>query len=335
MRPWLSGKDYCWFNGPEALVNWSIGSLGGLVAHMSDEFTVAVRFYRLSEELQPYFTALNFCEIDCAENTQVRDCLHPEWSVMRFIQSGSPPNGAVTPAPIQSSYPFILSGPTSRAIDFVVGKSRIWGLGLQPAGWARYVGLPAGDLADRVVDGQSLAALALFAPVLDEVLAASDPDETAHRINAYLLGLDVPVPPGHQAIVACQQALHDPEIGNVEMLAERLGMGRRSLERLCVRYFGFPPKLLLRRQRFLRSLARFTLEPKQNWSGALDVQYFDHAHFVRDFRSFMGTTPSEYAATAHPILDRIIAQRMVDNGAAPQIDMPTLLRYAGQGSHAD
>lgn len=310
-------------------------SLGGWVASMSDDFTIDVRFYRLSEQLQPYFTALSFCEIDCAADTQVRDCLHPEWPVMRFIQSGVPPNGAVTPAPIRSSYPFILSGPTSRAIDFVVRKSRIWGLGLQPAGWARYVGLPASDLADRVVDGQSLPALALFAPVLAEVQATADADEAAQRINTYLLGLDVPVAPAHQAIVACQQALHDPEIGNVEMLAARLGMGRRSLERLCSRYFGFPPKLLLRRQRFLRSLARFTLEPHQNWSGALDVQYFDHAHFVRDFRSFMGTTPTEYAASAHPILERIIGQRLVDNGAAAETDLPTLLRYAGQGVRTD
>jgi AraC-like DNA-binding protein len=129
--------------------------------------------------------------------------------------------------------------------------------------------------------------------------------------------------------------LRDPEIADVAMLVESLGMGRRTLERLCSRYFGFPPKMLLRRQRFLRSLARFMLESRDNWSRALDVQYFDHAHFVRDFRSFMGMTPTEYAATPHPVIDRIMAQRMADQGATQETDLPTVGRLAGMGLKVD
>ena len=104
-------------------------------------------------------------------------------------------------------------------------------------------------------------------------------------------------------------------------------IGERSLERLCGRYFGFPPKLLLRRQRFLRSLAQFMIDPGHTWSEAIDGQYYDQAQFVRDFRSFMGMTPSEYADAPHPILEKIMAQRMADQGAAPQTDLPTVLRY--------
>ena len=135
----------------------------------------------------------------------------------------------------------------------------------------------------------------------------------------------------HEAqILACQEALRDPDIANVSELGERLDINRRSLERLCGRYFGFPPKLLLRRQRFLRSLAQFMLEPVDSWSAALDWQYYDQAQFVRDFRSFMGVTPSEYAYQPHPILEKIMAQRMADQGAAPQTDLPTVLRYTAE-----
>ena len=118
-------------------------------------------------------------------------------------------------------------------------------------------------------------------------------------------------------------------MASVAALGERLGVGRRTLERLCVRYFGFPPKLLLRRQRFLRSLAQFMIDPRRTWSKAIDDQYYDQAQFVRDFRSFMGTTPSEYADAPHPILEKIMAQRLADQGAAPQTDLPTVLRYTG------
>ena len=74
---------------------------------------------------------------------------------------------------------------------------------------------------------------------------------------------------------------------------------------------------------------------RRSWSAALDGQYYDQAQFVRDFRAFMGMTPSEYAEMPHPILDRIIAQRMADQGAAPETDLPTVLRYGGPTPRTD
>ena len=68
-------------------------------------------------------------------------------------------------------------------------------------------------------------------------------------------------------------------------------------------------------------------DPERSWSQALDSQYYDQAQFVRDFRSFMGMTPSDYAEAPHPILEKIMAQRMADQGAAPETDLPTVLRY--------
>jgi hypothetical protein len=38
-------------------------------------------------------------------------------------------------------------------------------------------------------------------------------------------------------------------------------------------------------------------------------------------------TPRDYADMPHPIMERIIAHRMADQGAAPQTDLPTILRY--------
>ena len=297
---------------------------------------VSVRFYRLSEELQPYFTALYATTVDCASDELVTDCLHPEWAALRFTE-GTPPIACVGIGEMTPQWPFVANGPTSKAIQFGVTRSRVWGLGLQPAGWSKFVGQPANMLSDRTVDGSTHEAYALFAPILEIVnTAAGDGDRIAEGINRFLMRhAGRPVPQEAQ-ILACQAALRDPDIANVSELGERLDMGERSLERMCGRYFGFPPKLLLRRQRFLRSLAQFMLDPTQSWSRALDGQYYDQAQFVRDFRSFMGMTPSEYADTPHPILEKIMAQRMADQGAAPQTDLPTVLRYiADPGTGSD
>ena len=121
------------------------------------------------------------------------------------------------------------------------------------------------------------------------------------------------------AIQRVSSALVDPKISMVSELAERTGMNIRSLERLSKRGFGFTPKLLLRRQRFLRSLAQFMLDPSLKWLSTLDEQYHDQAHFVRDFKRFMGMGPTEYAKLDKPILMAAAQARMAIAGEAVQV----------------
>ncbi len=289
---------------------------------------VSVRFFQLAEPLQPYFTALYSTAVECEAGVRLTDFLHPEWAALRFTE-GPVALACVGPGEMFPHWPFIANGPTSKSIRFALARCRMWGLGLQPAGWAKFVDAPADELADVTVDGSSHPAFARFAPLLGQVLGAGgDAEEVPRRVNEYLVRIaDRPVP-NEQQILACQQALRDPEISGVAQLGERIGMTPRSLGRLCRRYFGFSPKLLLRRQRFLRSLAQFMLEPSSTWIGAMDGQYHDQAQFVREFRAFMGLSPRQYAALPHPILKPIMQQRMADQGAVPpRLDLPTIMRY--------
>lgn len=124
--------------------------------------------------------------------------------------------------------------------------------------------------------------------------------------------------PGEAAILEVHAALVDPDTLTVTDIAARVGMTVRSLERLSRRAFGFPPKLLLRRQRYLRSLARFMMDPSRNWLGMLDCTYLDQSHFVRDFRRFMGMSPSEYARAPKPLLTAAAQARMAAASQAVQ-----------------
>lgn len=293
---------------------------------MPVEPRISVRFFRLSEPLQPYFTALYLTVIEAGDEL-VSDFLHPEWAAMRFTE-GPPPIACLGPGPLVPQWPFVAGGPTSVATHFAVTTSRIWGLGLQPAGWAKFARGEAAALANRTVDGSTHPSFELFAPILPMLLASAGDDEAkAALIDAHLMGYaDRPVP-READILALQEGLRDPGMGEVAALQDRLGMSAKSLERFCRRYFGFNPKLLLRRQRFVRSLAQFMLDPSMNWVGALDGQYHDQAQFVREFREFMGLSPSEYARMPHPIVQPIMRQRMADQGAATPLDLPTVARF--------
>jgi AraC-like DNA-binding protein len=285
-----------------------------------------VRFFQLSQPLQPYFTALYVTEIEAGDGL-VDDYLHPEWAALRFTE-GPAPIASVGPGEMVPQWPFVAGGPTSQAIHFGVRTSRVWGLGLQPAGWAKFAVGDAAALANRTVDGSTNPAFAVFAGILPQIEAcAGTLDEKAALIDAHLMQhADRPVP-REAEILACQAALRDPLIGEVSVLQERLGLSIKSLERLCCRYFGFTPKVILRRQRFLRSLAHYMLDPSLSWIDVLDGQYHDQAQFVREFKAFMGLTPTQYARLPHPILQPIMRQRMADQGAAQPIDLPTVARY--------
>ena len=131
---------------------------------MGQGFTISVRYYRLSPALQPYFTALYAFDIECAEGQFVEDYLHPEWTAMRFT-IGPVPHARVGPGDLVPQWPFVASGPTSKALHFRLTTGRIWGLGLQPAGWARFATGHARELTDRTVDGSAHASLTRFRPI--------------------------------------------------------------------------------------------------------------------------------------------------------------------------
>jgi methylphosphotriester-DNA--protein-cysteine methyltransferase len=152
-----------------------------------------------------------------------------------------------------------------------------------------------------------------------------EPDEAAElaRITAHFMARADTLARDETRIQTIHAALVDPEVITVAGLVGRTGISHRTVERICDRAFGFPPKVLMRRQRFMRSLAQYMLDPSLRWIGAIDGHYHDQAQFVRDFKQFMGMTPREYAALDKPIITAIMHERARYAGAAAQaLDIP-------------
>ena len=280
---------------------------------------IRIRFALPRPELRPFITT--YYRIDAempASRSKLEDWLHPEWANIRFMPEGLAQAG-IGAAPLETCPPFTVNGPTSRATRFTMRTGRAWGIGLMPLGWAALFDADAGEYADRFADGltnRSFAALHPLARALDESTGGFA--EELAIIEEAFAALDFRETRYSAAIIALNAALIDPEVATVTELAGRVDMNVRSLERLSRRAFGFSPKLLLRRQRFLRSLAQFMLDPSMRWLGTLDGQYHDQAHFIRDFRRFMGMSPSAYAKLDKPMLVAAARARMEIAGEAVQ-----------------
>ena len=81
---------------------------------------------------------------------------------------------------------------------------------------------------------------------------------------------------------------------NINKIACSHNMTGRNLNKLLNRYTGLSPKLAGKIYRFQRSLRLIGKKDQSLTRIAYDCGYFDQSHFIRDFKSFTGITPSAY-----------------------------------------
>jgi AraC-like DNA-binding protein len=88
----------------------------------------------------------------------------------------------------------------------------------------------------------------------------------------------------------------DRTILKVDALVERFNLGKRTLQRLFSQYVGVSPKWVIMRYRLQEAADQLARSEFVNWPKmALDLGYFDQAHFIKDFKMIVGRTPAEYA----------------------------------------
>lgn len=284
-------------------------------------FEIRSRFFAPPEEFAGCFTTFYHLDLTVADGGTVSDHLQPEWAGIRFF-AGSRPQAQLSSS--STSGPrYAASGPSSLPTHFTIGSTRMWGIGFLPLGWSRYFDVDARSLANYTCDGETHAAFAKFTP-LAEVLCdpACSEQEQFDAIVDTMRRLTRPHR-DEEKIMRVHRVMVDEQLASVAEFAERSELGARNLERLCARHFGFTPKLLLRRQRFMRSLTSFMLHRGSKWTDVMDEHYHDQAQFTREFRTFMGMSPSEYAALEHPILTSFIeARARIWGSPAQTLDRP-------------
>ena len=289
----------------------------------------SLQAYRLSAEFREpppefagCFTTFYHLTLDLPEGAaRVTDYLQPEWANIRFF-CGTPPEAEIAASRVSGTH-FVGTGPSALPCQFALGPVRMWGVGFLPLGWARFFDADASACANIVCDGAAHPAFAHFAG-LSEVLC--DPEATLdEQYDAIVAAMTAAMRRNRDEprIARVHAGLVSGDHASVHDLADACAMSIRTLERICARYFGFSPKLLMRRQRFMRSLTTFMLHRGTRWTEAMDAHYHDQAQFTREFREFMTMNPSEYAALDHPILTSFMeARARVWGSAAQTLDPP-------------
>ncbi|MBX7501126.1 AraC family transcriptional regulator [Qipengyuania sp. YG27] len=270
--------------------------------------SIDVRFFAPPADLAPCFTTFYRLEVDLPPGEVLEDWLQPEWSNLRFFTEKGPSAELPEGERIDGAR-FQATGPSSCPTHFTLGRTRMWGIGLFPLGWARFIGEDASEHANTVVDGERSPVFNRFAPLCEKLCTREYSDEQQFAILTEFFRKLADPPRDQRRIQKVHEVMVDPRLLQVEDFARKCGLSKRTLERVCARHFGFSPRLLLRRQRLMRSLAAFMLEPQASWSDVIDRHYHDQSHFVHEFHAFMRCTPSEYAAKPHPVMRAFMAER--------------------------
>lgn len=209
-------------------------------------------------------------------------------------------------------------GPTSRAFRTETHGGIAVGIGLSALGWSRLTARSAGDFHNRVVPLSGALGPELSARLIEGLDALDDDMMIKPLLDEVFGGLfDQPHP--REDLIRAFTALTVTD-GVIEMkdVADRLDIPTHELRRMATRHFGMPPKLLLRRARFLRSFIRLITADGLNDYSMIDSSYFDASHFLRDAGTFLGTTPRRFIASDTVFLRASLRARAAVIGAPTQ-----------------
>jgi AraC-like DNA-binding protein len=173
------------------------------------------------------------------------------------------------------------------------GRDSVVGARFRPGAFRAFLGAPVATLTGRTVPADSLPALA----------GAPPRDADVGSLEAWLrsrLPGPTPAPGGRRAIEAVELAASTPAIRRVDDLADAVGTGVRSLQRLFAEHVGIGPKWVIRRYRLAEVTDRLSTGGAVDWARlAAELGYADQPHLIRDFRDFFGEPP-EYHARRYP-----------------------------------
>jgi len=187
----------------------------------------------------------------------------------------------------------IHSGRFTRVLE---GQGGVFGVKFRPGAFRPFLGRSVSTLRDRSLPLQDVFGDA--AETWQAELSAQRHDEAQVATAEHFLAARLP--PADADVARVGEIVDiiavDREIATVEQVLERCNIGKRTIQRLFNDYVGIGPKWVINRYRLHEALDRLAQGGAVDWAQlALELGYFDQAHFIRDFKALVGRPPAEYA----------------------------------------
>lgn len=186
-----------------------------------------------------------------------------------------------------------LIGPQLARVDLSMGaKMLIIAVGFLPGGMHRLLGVPMQEMLDRPFDATLFLGKEIE-EVNGQLSEAKDLNKMVEIVQLYLLQKVKKLKrllPVDQVI---SQMIQKRRLLSVDQLAQEACVSTRQLERQFKERIGLSPKLYTRLMRFSRAWYMREKDSEVTWLEiAHSCGYADQMHMIRDFRDFVGVTPT-------------------------------------------
>ena len=180
------------------------------------------------------------------------------------------------------------------------GKGSAIGVKFRPGGFYPFLKKSVSTLRNKAVTLESVVGESTRDFCRELAMVDIDENALLGCIESFLLRHWPDVDPNVDRVAALVAAIEaDRTILRVEDLVARYALTKRSLQRLFEHYVGIGPKWVINRFRMHEAVERLKLAEPVDWAAfALELGYFDQAHFNRDFKALIGCTPRRYADNA-------------------------------------
>ena len=219
------------------------------------------------------------------------------WDVPRPVTAETVPHPSVHMALETSGRAEIVGVMDTRFTRVIEGRGRVVGTKFRPGAFRAFVKRPVSDFTNRrpPVEAVFGGGARLLGP---RVLRRDNDLEGIAIIETFLRGLQPKVDDALSLTrTVTERIASDRSLTRVEQIVSEFGIGLRQLQRMFREYVGVSPKWIIQRYRLLEAAERMSQGARLSGAElALDLGYSDQAHFIRDFKRFVGRTPAEYAA---------------------------------------
>ena len=190
----------------------------------------------------------------------------------------------------------LFAGQLTRAVQLLPrGYARVVGAHLRPYAAHAMFGMSQRAMTDRIVDFRDVHR-PLARRIRDDVASRESGDAMVAALAAALEAHAGTQEVSGPASGAVSIATRRKGLVQVSDLARELRVSSRQLERLFDERVGLPPKLFLRVVRFQEVLRGLRQETgATTWAQrAAEHGFYDQAHFIRDFKTFVGESPAAW-----------------------------------------
>lgn len=163
----------------------------------------------------------------------------------------------------------------------------------------RFFNFPMQELANKTLALSDLWNVK-SAEIESQLADTFDHKERAFIVQKYLLQLLIHSKYDQQTAYCLAKITQSTNLLSVSQLTHAIGSSQRHLSRKFQQLVGLSPKEYLQMYRFAKSLQYLKKYPSYSLTEiAYKSEYYDQAHFNRDYKAFTGHTPKQVALAKH------------------------------------